>query len=150
MLLSVVSEIMSSEAIVTANIKDSISALDIARLMVRNRIGSVIMVDDGNKPIGIITERDILKKVSAQNKNAQDLPARDIMSSPLVIIKTIDSIDTAAEVMVKNKIKRLVVLEEDSSMAGLLSMSDVTRKLAKILTDDYSRYRSLRAILDLQ
>ncbi len=148
MLLSAVSEIMSSKAVVTANIKDNISALDVAKLMVKSKVGSVVMVD-GTKPIGIITERDILKKVSAQNKNTQDVPSRDIMSSPLVTIRAIDSIDTAAEVMVKNKVKRLVVLGEDGSMAGVLSMSDVTKKLAKILTDDYSRYRSLRTILDL-
>lgn len=148
-LLSAVSEIMSSKAVVTANVKDNTSALDVAKLMVKNKVGSVVMVD-GTKPIGIITERDILKKISAQNKNTQDVSSRDIMSSPLVTIKTIDSIDTAAEVMVKNRVKRLIVLEEGGSVAGMLSMSDITKKLAKILTDDYSRYRSLRAILDLQ
>jgi CBS domain-containing protein len=147
--LSAVSEIMASKTVVTASFRDNPSALDIAKLMAKNRVGSVIVVD-GSKPAGIITERDILKKVSAENKSAQDVPARDIMSSPLVVVKAIDSIDTAAETMVRYNIKRLVVLEDDGSTAGVLSVSDIARKLAKILADDYARYQSLRAMLDLQ
>jgi CBS domain-containing protein len=140
---------MSSRPIVTASIRDNASALDVAKLMAKNRVGSVV-VADGSKPVGMITERDILKKVAAENKRAHEVSAREIMSSPLVAVKTIDSIDTAAEAMVKHKVKRLVVLEEDGSMAGVLSMSDIAKKLAKILANDYDRYRSLRAMLDLQ
>ncbi len=51
--------------------------------------------------------------------------------------------------MSKNKIKRLVVLEEDNRIVGMLSVSDITRHLAKILLDDYNRYRSLRFTLNL-
>jgi predicted transcriptional regulator len=60
-----------------------------------------------------------------------------------------DSLDTASRVMIKNKIKRIVVLEEDNRIAGLLSVTDITRHLAKILLDDYNRYRSLAFAVDL-
>jgi CBS domain-containing protein len=107
-------------------------------------------VIEGNnkKPVGIITERDIIKKVSAQNKSADQVAVRHIMSSPLITVKSIDSVDTAAETIAENKIKRLVVLEQDGSMVGILSVSDIAKKLAKILTEDYNRYRSLRNLLD--
>jgi CBS domain-containing protein len=140
---------MSSKAVITAIIGDNPSAQDVAKLMAKNRVGSVVIVD-GSKPVGIITERDILKKVSIENKSAQQVLAIDIMSSPLVTVKAIDSIDTASQAMVKHKVKRLVVLEEDGSMAGMLSVSDIAKKLAKILADDYDRHRSMRAMLDLQ
>jgi CBS domain-containing protein len=104
--------------------------------------------NDKSKPVGIITERDIIKKVSAKNKSADQVSIGSIMSSPLIVIRSIDSIDTAAETMSKNKIKRLVVLEQDGSMIGVLSVSDIANKLAKIVTEDYERYRSLRGILD--
>ena len=71
------------------------------------------------------------------------------MSAPLISIMSYDSIDTASRVMVKNNIKHLAVLEEDNRIVGLLSATDVTRRLAKILLDDYSRYRSLRFAVDL-
>jgi CBS domain-containing protein len=148
--MSAVSEIMSKRPVVTVNIHDTPSALDVAKLMEKYRIGSVVVVEgNNNKPVGIITERDIIKKVSAQNKIADQIAAGDIMSSPLVMIKSIDSIDTAAEAMAKNNVKRLVVVEQDGSMIGVLSVSDIAKKLAKIVTDDYGRYRSLRNMLEM-
>jgi CBS domain-containing protein len=148
--VSVVSEIIPQErVVVTVDINDNPSALDVAKLMAKHRIGSIVVIEGNNKkPVGIITERDIIKKVSAQNKSADQVAVRHIMSSPLITVKSIDSVDTAAETIAENKIKRLVVLEQDGSMVGILSVSDIAKKLAKILTEDYNRYRSLRNLLD--
>ncbi|HEU4447043.1 MAG: CBS domain-containing protein [Thermoproteota archaeon] len=148
--MSVVSEIIPQErVVVTVDINDNPSALDVSKLMAKHRIGSIVVIEGNNKkPVGIITERDIIKKVSAQNKSADQVAVRHIMSSPLITVKSIDSVDTAAETIAENKIKRLVVLEQDGSMVGILSVSDIAKKLAKILTEDYNRYRSLRNLLD--
>lgn len=149
--MSVVSEIIPQErVVVTVDINDNPSALDVAKLMAKHRIGSIVVIEGNNKkPVGIVTERDIIKKVSAQNKSADQVAVRHIMSSPLITVKSIDSVDTAAETIAENKIKRLVVLEQDGSMVGILSVSDIAKKLAKILTEDYNRYRSLRNLLDM-
>ena len=148
--MSVVSEIIPQErVVVTVDINDNPSALDVSKLMAKHRIGSIVVIEGNNKkPVGIITERDIIKKVSAQNKSADQVAVRHIMSSPLITVKSIDSVDTAAETIAENKIKRLVVLEQDGSMVGILSVSDIAKKLAKILTEDYNRYRSLQNLLD--
>jgi CBS domain-containing protein len=149
--VSVVSEIMPRREVVTIDINNNPSVLDVAKLMTKHKIGSVVVVEGNknNNPIGIITERDVIRKVSAQNKVADQVAVRDIMSSPLFIVKAIDSVDTAADTMSRNKIKRLIVLEEDGAMIGVLSVSDIAKKLAKIMTDDYGRYRSLRNMLDI-
>jgi CBS domain-containing protein len=137
------------KVVVTVDINDNPSALDVAKLMAKNGIGSVVVIEgDIKRPVGMITERDIIKKVTAQNKSADQVAVRHIMSSPLITVKSIDSIDTAAETIAGNRVKRLVVLEQDGSMVGILSVSDIAKKLAKILTQDYSRYRSLRNLLD--
>ena len=148
--MSVVSEIIPQErVVVTVDINDNPSALDVSKLMAKHRIGSIVVIEGDNKrPLGMVTERDIIKKVTAQNKSADQVAVRHIMSSPLVTVKSIDSIDTAAETIAENRVKRLVVLEQDGSMVGILSVSDIAKKLAKILTEDYSRYRSLRNLLD--
>lgn len=146
--MSAVSEIMSPKKVVSIAIESSPSALDAAKVMIKSKVGAVVVTKAG-KPVGIVTERDILKKVAASSKPARNIPVKGIMSSPLITIKTIDSIETAAAVMSKNKIKRLVVLEQDGSLTGVLSITDIARKLAKILANDYSRYGHLKAILDL-
>src|SRR3712207_5593593 len=136
---------MPKRMVVTIDISTNPSIVDVAKLMAKHRIGSVVVVEGNNyKPIGIITERDIIKKVLAQKKVGDQVAVRQIMSSPLIMVNSIDSIDTAAEAMVKNKVKRLVVLEQDGAMIGVLSVTDIAKKLAKIMTDDYGRYRSLR------
>lgn len=147
--MSAVSEIMSPNKIVAARVKLGLSALDVAKLMIKNRVGSVVLVDDYEKPVGIVTERDLLRKVSASIKPAKSITVKSIMSSPVITIRAYDSIETAAAVMAKNKIKRLVVVEQDGSLAGVLSVTDIARKLARILANDYSRYGQLKAILDL-
>lgn len=148
--MSAVSEIMSPKKIVVADIRLNPSALDAAKLMVKNKVGSVVLVDGDSKPVGVVTERDLLKKVVAtSNKPVKDITVKSIMSSPVISIKAYDSIETAAAVMAEKKIKRVVVVEDDGSCAGMLSVTDIARKLAKILADEYSRYGHMKAILDL-
>jgi CBS domain-containing protein len=147
--MSAVSEIMSPKKIVAASVKTGLSALDISKLMIKNRVGSVVLVDGDEKPVGIVTERDLLRKVSVSNKPAKSISVKSIMSSPVITISAYDSIETAAAVMAKNRVKRLVVVEQGGSLAGVLSVTDIARKLARILADDYSRYGHLKAMLDL-
>jgi CBS domain-containing protein len=87
-------------------------------------------VDYNGKPVGIVTERDILKRVSALDKIPKDISALEIMSFPVITIKAYDSIDTAATVMARKRIKRLVLVEEDGSMKGVLSVTDIINKMA--------------------
>ncbi|HEX7033849.1 MAG TPA: CBS domain-containing protein [Nitrososphaera sp.] len=145
--MSAVSEIVSPRKIVTLRIERTPSALDAAKLMVKSKVGSVVVVDVEGKPVGIVTERDLLKKVTALNKSPREIAVQDIMSYPVITIMAYDSIETAAAVMKKKRIKRLVVLEQDGSIVGVLSITDITRKLAKILANDYKRYGRLKAIL---
>jgi signal-transduction protein with cAMP-binding, CBS, and nucleotidyltransferase domain len=147
--MSSVSEIMSEKEIVTIVANRGKSAQDVAQMMVKKKVGSVIIIDKKSHPIGIITERDMVKRVCLKDVAASRIKLEEIMSSPLITIMSYDSIDTASQVMVKNNIKRLVVLEEDNRIVGLLSVTDINRRLAKILLHDYSRYRSLRFAVDL-
>ncbi|MDQ3840440.1 MAG: CBS domain-containing protein [Thermoproteota archaeon] len=147
--MSSVSEIMSEKSIVTILADTRKTAQDVAQMMVKKRVGSVVIMDKDSHPIGIVTERDIVKRVCTRNVAASRIKLEQIMSAPLITIMSYDSVDTASRVMVQNNIKRLVVLEEDNRIVGLISVTDITRRLAKILLDDYSRYRSLRFAIDL-
>jgi signal-transduction protein with cAMP-binding, CBS, and nucleotidyltransferase domain len=147
--MSSVSEIMSKKEIVTITAFSGKNLQDVASLMVSGRVGSVIVIDKNTQPLGIITERDIVKHIYLKNIAASRIEVEEIMSAPLITVMSYDSIDTASRVMTKNKIKRLAVLEEDNRIVGLLSVTDIIRHLAKILLDDYNRYRSLRFAIDL-
>jgi len=146
--MSAVSEIMSAKKIVALNADSDPTVLDATKLMLRNKVGSVVMVNKNNRPVGIVTERDVLRKVSTSRKMLGEVKAKDIMSHPVITVKPYDSVETAAAIMAKMKIKRLVVIEQDGSMDGVISLTDITKKLAKILTNEQNRFGRLKALLD--
>jgi signal-transduction protein with cAMP-binding, CBS, and nucleotidyltransferase domain len=147
--MSSVSEIMSFREPWTITAYSNKTARDVASILTKNRIGSLIVIDKDNTPIGIITESDLVKRVCLENYNADKVLVEEIMSSPLITIMTYDSVDTASRIMLSNKIKRLPVLEADNRIIGIISVTDITRHLAKILLDDYNRHRSLKKILEM-
>jgi CBS domain-containing protein len=146
--MSAVSELMSKKNLVSIQFNSEITAFDISKLMVKNKVGSVLVLDAANLPIGIITERDIIKKVCVTNTLPKEMKADKIMSSPVITIMSYDSIETAAQKMTNYKIKRLPVLEENQEIASILSLTDITKHLAKILVDDYKRFRFLKSIFE--
>ena len=146
--MSAVSELMSKKNVVSIQSNSEITALDISKLMVKNKVGSVLVLNSGNLPIGIITERDIIKKVCVTNTLPNEMKADNIMSSPVITIMSYDSIETAAQKMTNYKIKRLPVLEENQQIASILSLTDITKHLSKILVDDYKRFRFLKSIFE--
>jgi CBS domain-containing protein len=139
---------MSKKNVVSIQSNSEITALDISKLMVKNKVGSVLVLDSANLPIGIITERDIIKKVCVTNTLPNEMKADKIMSSPVITIMSYDSIETAAQKMTNYKIKRLPVLEENQQIANILSLTDITKHLSKILVDDYKRFRFLKSIFE--
>jgi CBS domain-containing protein len=145
--MSAVSEIMSEKKIVSLRAGSNPSVLDAIKMMLRNKVGSVVMVSENDRPVGIVTERDVLRKASTSRKALGEIKAKDIMSRPVITVKPYDSVETAAAIMAKMKVKRLVVVEQDGSMEGVISLTDITRKLAKILTDEHNRYGKLKALL---
>jgi len=147
--MSSVSEIMSFHEPYTITAFSNKTANDAASIMVSKKISSVIVIDRENRPLGIITERDLVKRICLKNLNAKDVLAEDIMTSPLITIMTYDSVDTASRIMLSNKIKRLAVLEADGRIVGMISVTDINKHLSKILLNDYNRYRSLKKILEM-
>jgi CBS domain-containing protein/sugar-specific transcriptional regulator TrmB len=90
-------------------VSPSHSASAIAKTMTKKNVGSVIVTED-NKPLGIITEKDILDRVINAQKDPAKTFAKDIMSTPLVTISHHQTSQQALEVMRKNNIRRLAVV----------------------------------------
>lgn len=146
--MSAVSEIMSKKNVVSIQSNSEATALDISKLMAKNTIGSVLIMDSKNFPIGIITERDIIKKVCIKNILPNEINYRKIMSSPVITVKSYDSIETAAQIMTDNKIKRLPVLEDNQEIVSILGLTDITKHLSKILVNEYKRFGFLKSVIE--
>ena len=88
-------------------------------------VGSVI-VTNNNRPVGIITSKNILSRIVESRLDASTVRAKDIMSSPLITIEPDTSIEDAAKLMAKKKIKQLVIMDRDKIL-GILSTSDIVK-----------------------
>jgi len=98
---------------------------DAAVLMRRKDIGSVIVVQDG-KPSGILTERDIVTKVAAENLQAVRVRVREVMTSPVIVVHPHEEVADAAKLMAQKKIRRLPVVE-DGHLIGIVTENDILR-----------------------
>jgi len=101
-------------------------------LMNKNEIGCLVVVDKEEKPVGIITERDLLKRVLAKRKDPSGAKVKDIMSKPLVTGTPHMDIEAAVRFMFKHKIKKLPVVENDR-LVGLVTLTDLVRFQPQII-----------------
>ena len=97
-----------------------------AQLLKKARVGSIIITDNG-KAVGIITERDIVNSVVAEDKDASKTALKSVMSRPLKVISASHSIQDAALALKENKLKRLPVVDKKGQMVGIVSEGDLLR-----------------------
>ena len=98
---------------------------EVVRKMNKFEVGSVVVVD-GEKPVGLITERDILRRVLEVTLAAEAMKAREVMSSPLVTVGDEVTIEQAARIMADRRIKKLPVVKE-GKLVGIVTSTDIVR-----------------------
>ena len=124
-------------------IESSNTAQEASKKMRDHNISSLVVVDNknNNKPIGIVTERDLVRKVCVNDASSSKMLIKNIMSSPLVTIDSRSSVEVAADIMTQNKVRHLLVVEEDASITN--SDDDdynITRPLGIITPSDFVGY----------
>ena len=124
-------DIMSKKVVA---VESNSTASDIAKLMDKNRVSSIIITKD-EKPVGIITERDMVSKITAQNKKPSEVKTVEIMSSPLVVVSPLTPVDEVAEKMILSKIRRIVVLN-DTETLGIITVTDFVKHFHSMLSSD--------------
>jgi CBS domain-containing protein len=126
------------------------NAQEAAKKMNEKRISSVLVVDGDNKreePLGIVTERDLVIRVCAAGTNSKDVGIREIMSSPVVTVEPNATVETAADLMLSNKVRHLLVIDEQTRKPlGIIAPSDLNKYLRANIDMDEVNARILEAI----
>jgi CBS domain-containing protein len=113
----------------------STSVKDAAKLMDKNNIGCVI-VTKNQLPIGILTERDFVKRIAAEGKPLY-APLEEVMSSPIIEVPPDETIWEAAQIMKTNNIHKLPV-KKDNQVIGIVTATDLV-KICSIGSDSEMR-----------
>lgn len=85
----------------------------------------VLPVLDGENVIGMITDRDLAIRVLAEGKDANDMTVECVMTPEVLFCQADDTIDSATDYMAERQVRRLVVMNEDKKICGILSVGDV-------------------------
>ena len=99
--------------------------LDAIRLMADKRIGALLVMQ-GGRMVGIVSERDYARKIVLQGRSSHDTPVRDIMTAQVVTVRLDDSIDHCMQLVTDKRIRHLPVLERDAVL-GVVSIGDLVR-----------------------
>ena len=125
----IVRDVMSKDVKV---VRPDTTMKEVVATMNKFGIGSIIVVQ-GERPVGIITERDILRRQVEPCLAPETLTAKHVMTSPVVTINEEASIEEAARLMAKKKAKRLPVMNNGRLM-GILSYTDIVFKVPEMLS----------------
>jgi CBS domain-containing protein len=131
-----ISEVMHKD-IKFANINDSVKK--VAEMMKSDDIGSVPVMD-GNKPVGIVTDRDIVIKCVADGADL-NAPIKNAMTSDVVCIKQSQSIEEASRLMAQRQISRVVVVDDSNNPVGIVSLHDLTQEDEDLAEETVNRIK---------
>jgi CBS domain-containing protein len=129
------------------------TAHEAAKKMRDNKISAVIVVNKKQSdatPLGIVTERDLVNRICAEGVNSKERTVDEIMSFPLATIGPHSTVETAADLMLANKVRHLVVLNPDKKMIGTLAPIDLNKYLRSNIDMDEVKARILRGLVEEQ
>ena len=121
----VVSDILEDKGHEVLQIEADASVFEAVKRMVDANVGS-LLVSDAGRHIGIVTERDYLRRIALERRDDETIAVRDVMSSPLVVVTPDTSIDECMAVMTDRRIRHLPVVDE-GIVVGIVSIGDVVK-----------------------
>lgn len=110
----------------------------VARMMVDNDCGEIPVVDDheSRKPIGVVTDRDITIRTVARGINPLDVPASEVMTTPVITVTPDTSLKSCCDVMESHQIRRVLVVDECGKLCGIVAVADVAKNAGKDATGE--------------
>ena len=113
-------------------VKPDCNTYDAARIMCENHIGCIPICDDSKNVVGILTDRDILLRAVACDKETKATPVSEIMTTNVYTCKCEDDISQAQNLMAQNQIRRIPITDEKCKLVGILTMGDLAQNDKKI------------------
>lgn len=124
--MSLVSDILDTKGRYVLSTDASASVIAAVTQMVDANVGA-LLVTDGGALVGIVTERDYLRRVTLQGRDEKTTPVREIMTAPLVYVTPETSLDECMAVMTERRIRHVPVLVNERDVVGIVSIGDLVK-----------------------
>ena len=123
--MKTVRDILKQKGSGLCSVRPDSTVYDALKLMAEKNIGAVLVLD-GERPVGILSERDYARQVILKGKTSKDTPVREIMTSKVVFVRPEQSIEECMALMTDKRIRHLPVLEE-GKLIGVVSIGDIVK-----------------------
>ena len=127
--MSTIRDILDRKGSTVMTIHSGASVLEAIGIMSQANVGALV-VQDGDQPAGIFTERDYLRKIALKGRSSSNTSLREVMSSPLITISVEDASEVAMGVMTERRCRHLVVMES-GKMVGIVSLGDLVKHMLR-------------------
>jgi signal-transduction protein with cAMP-binding, CBS, and nucleotidyltransferase domain len=133
-------------------IEASLSAQEAAMKMRDRNVSSLVVIDANSKTVGIITERDLVRKVCVHDASSRNSSVRDIMSDALVTTDAISEVGVAADIMIQNQVRHLLVVKDEdiNKPLGIITPSDLARYLKENLDIDDVNATIIKSLIETE
>ncbi|MCL5047537.1 MAG: CBS domain-containing protein [Firmicutes bacterium] len=130
-----IKQLLADKGNAVMTVKSTDSVLDAAKLMAEHKIGALVVSEDKSHIDGLISERDIVRRLSQIAGPVVSEPVSSIMTSSVYVCQLEDEVDYVMEVMTDNKVRHLPVVC-DGKMCGMISIGDIVKSRIQELKSD--------------
>ena len=121
-----IAQILKAKGRAVATVRPDASLFEIINKLAQKRIGAIVVVGDNGEVVGIISERDIIRRLAAQGEAALNEPVSQSMTSSVISCQETSTIDEIMEVMTQGRFRHVPVIE-DGALVGIVSIGDVVK-----------------------
>lgn len=136
---------MKCKKIMTKSIKTcdyNCSVKEAAQIMKKFDTGAVPVVDAMNKPLGVITDRDITVNAVAESNHPDSIKVLNLMTKQIISVHEDDPIEVAAQKMKEHKVRRILVVDGEDRLKGIISLADFTLNVK----DEHEAFKILEQV----
>jgi len=128
--MSKLSDILANKQGEVVTIGESQSVLDATRIMNDHKIGAVVVTDGAGHVVGMFTERDVLRRVVADQKDPAATVVALVMTSEVIVAEADMSVEDCRQLMRNKRIRHLPVVDQQGKLEGMISIGDLNAELA--------------------
>lgn len=121
-----VADVLRSKGSEVATVPPKVSVTGLLEDLARYNVGALVVVDEKGTLVGIVSERDVVRRLNERGAELLSVPVSEIMTSPVVTCEPGDAIDGLAETMTERRMRHMPVLE-DGRLVGIVSIGDIVK-----------------------
>ncbi len=121
------------------------SVFDAIKMMYDKNIGSLVVVNDSGKLVGIFVEQDCFNKVILEDRSARDLTVKEVMTTKVIYVAPDANVDECMAIMTSKRIRHLPVLDGSKNIVGIISIGDLVKSVS---SEQESMIRSLEKYIE--